>query len=124
MRSHLVTKIGVIPAMALIPVGSQAITFNLNDITPGDINAAALHAISPRKQTINPRLLSAPVNRQSKYDGFTFECPWLRFSHFPKSLRVTRRSMARVIKRLTPMTITLISLPQRSKSTRPAKPTP
>ena len=44
MRSHLLPKIGVISAMALIPVGSQAITFNLNDITPGGMNAAALQA--------------------------------------------------------------------------------
>lgn len=63
MRSHLLPKIGVIPAIALIPVRSQAITFNLNDITPGGMNATALHALSPRKQTIHPRLLSAPVNR-------------------------------------------------------------
>ena len=44
MRSHLLPKIGVISAMTLIPVGSQAITFNLNDITPGGMNAAALQA--------------------------------------------------------------------------------
>ena len=74
MHTHPLSKVGLISAAALFPVGSQAALFNLNDVTPGGMDPFALQAFQDAV-AIWQGIISdnIEVNLDIRFDGNNFD---------------------------------------------------
>jgi len=70
MHTNSFPRLGLISAVALAPLGSQAVTFNLNDVTPGGMSAAALQGFQDAADIWSNLLIdNVTVNLDIRFDG-------------------------------------------------------
>ena len=70
MHTHPLFKIGLISAVPLVPSGSQALSFVLNDVTPGGMSATALQGFQEAADFWSDRFIDpVTVNLDIRFDG-------------------------------------------------------